>query len=400
MKNDNIHQLILLTSEYPFGNGETFLENEIDYLSDTFDKVLIISASNDKSNPRQTPANVEASYFDYATGFSDYLSCFSWSFLREFIANIIRHPLRNKVAIKSWVRANALKNHLLGKVDKPTTFYSYWLDDKAIALAQLKGSSKMLKAIARAHRWDIYEKEHLYSYLPFRSFLFNHLDSIESISSDGLKHLEKQGAKNVAISRLGVIQDHQASLSTKGNGLTLISISYLIKRKRIDLLIDSLRLIDKPEVNLTWIHFGNGPEMEVLKEQSNVLKNIQVLFKGFVQNKDLKSWLLANSENTVLINLSESEGIPVSMMEAMSFAVPCIGTKVGGVSEIINEGENGFLLQAKPSAKEVAEKIWNFYNLPNNRKNQMKEVAYNNWKLKYNAKTNFQAFCLKLAALN
>lgn len=42
--------------------------------------------------------------------------------------------------------------------------------------------------------------------------------------------------------------------------------------------------------------------------------------------------------------MSDSEGIPVSIMEAMSFGIPVIARNVGGMSEIVNE-ENGLLLE-------------------------------------------------------
>ena len=44
------------------------------------------------------------------------------------------------------------------------------------------------------------------------------------------------------------------------------------------------------------------------------------------------------------MNVSESEGIPVSIMEASSFGIPVIATNVGGVGEIVENGYNGLLL--------------------------------------------------------
>jgi len=44
------------------------------------------------------------------------------------------------------------------------------------------------------------------------------------------------------------------------------------------------------------------------------------------------------------MNLSETEGIPVSIMEAQSAGVPILATNLGGTSEIVNN-ENGFLVE-------------------------------------------------------
>jgi len=51
-------QLIFFTSEFPFGSAETFIENEIGFLSKSFDKVYIIPASN-KGKKRNIPDNCE-----------------------------------------------------------------------------------------------------------------------------------------------------------------------------------------------------------------------------------------------------------------------------------------------------------------------------------------------------
>ncbi|MFR4320263.1 MAG: glycosyltransferase [Blautia massiliensis (ex Durand et al. 2017)] len=44
------------------------------------------------------------------------------------------------------------------------------------------------------------------------------------------------------------------------------------------------------------------------------------------------------------MNVSSSEGIPVSIMEATSFGIPGIATDAGGTKEIIRDKENGVLL--------------------------------------------------------
>ena len=59
-----------------------------------------------------------------------------------------------------------------------------------------------------------------------------------------------------------------------------------------------------------------------------------------------------------LINVSESEGLPFSMMEAISFGIPVIGTNVGGVKEIINN-DTGILLEKDFEIKSLSSLIDN-----------------------------------------
>ena len=55
--------LLFLTKFYPFGTGEAFIENEIEVLAKSFNKITIIAcevSEKDKNNIRKLPSNVEA----------------------------------------------------------------------------------------------------------------------------------------------------------------------------------------------------------------------------------------------------------------------------------------------------------------------------------------------------
>lgn len=90
----------------------------------------------------------------------------------------------------------------------------------------------------------------------------------------------------------------------------------------------------------------------------------------------------------LFVNVSTTEGIPVSIMEALSFGVPVIATKVGGVPEIIEDGENGFLLAAEISAADVARKISDYNSMSSEAKVTMANNARRIWNEKFNADKN------------
>lgn len=75
----------------------------------------------------------------------------------------------------------------------------------------------------------------------------------------------------------------------------------------------------------------------------NNLPNVSYKFVGFLPNIEVYEFYKINKID-VFINVSDSEGIPVSIMEAMSFGIPVIATNVGGVSEIVDD-ETGILLE-------------------------------------------------------
>ncbi len=76
-------------------------------------------------------------------------------------------------------------------------------------------------------------------------------------------------------------------------------------------------------------------------------------------------------------------------MEAMSVGIPCVGTNVGGVSEIIEDGNNGLLHDDDLSVEAVAHLI---HALDENCLHSMAENAKNTWLSKFNAEKNYTAF--------
>jgi len=90
------------------------------------------------------------------------------------------------------------------------------------------------------------------------------------------------------------------------------------------------------------IHIGGNGEVDKIEEiiKDNNLDSI-VKFHGWVSGEK-KSELLNMSD--VFILPSYNEGLPIAILEAMSYNLPIISTNVGGIPEIIENGVNGFLI--------------------------------------------------------
>ena len=100
----------------------------------------------------------------------------------------------------------------------------------------------------------------------------------------------------------------------------------------------------------------------------------------------------------LFINVSSFEGIPVSIMEAMSRGIPVAATPVGGIPEIVNQ-DNGFLFSINPSASEIREVLKNFYGLKKEKQLQKRSSAFATWENMYNAETNYLSFINELYLL-
>jgi glycosyltransferase involved in cell wall biosynthesis len=88
---------------------------------------------------------------------------------------------------------------------------------------------------------------------------------------------------------------------------------------------------------------GDGVEASSLRtacERSDILRG-RVRFTGSVPNNRVPAIL---AEADVVVLPSYSEGLPLVLVEAMAAGLPCIGTRVGGIPEVIIDGYNGILV--------------------------------------------------------
>lgn len=137
--------------------------------------------------------------------------------------------------------------------------------------------------------------------------------------------------------------------------INLLYLGVLIPRKGVRDLIDAMGILTDQDTensrNLRLIIGGTGGEMEVLKEQCRKLHlKSNVDFVGWVDGEKKKE-LLQNSQ--CLILPSYNEGLPVAILEALSFGVPVVSTNVGSIQEAVIDGCNGHLVQ-KHAPEQIA----------------------------------------------
>ena len=137
---------------------------------------------------------------------------------------------------------------------------------------------------------------------------------------------------------------------------TLLFLGRLGKRKGIYDLLDVLKNNkEKYEGKILLLIGGDGETEKVVNYiKQNNLDNI-VKFKGWISGR--QKILLLNQADTYILP-SYNEGLPISVLEAMSYSLPIISTNVGGIPEILKHGVNGYLIH--PGNKnEIEESINN-----------------------------------------
>jgi glycosyltransferase involved in cell wall biosynthesis len=105
-----------------------------------------------------------------------------------------------------------------------------------------------------------------------------------------------------------------------------------------DVLLRSLALLEQRKVPLTFLIAGDGPERERLESlaQSLGLGPDRLRLLGF--RSDVPEVVAACD---LFVFPSEDEGLPLSVLEAMSHRLPVVVTPVGGVPELVNDREQG-----------------------------------------------------------
>ena len=124
-------------------------------------------------------------------------------------------------------------------------------------------------------------------------------------------------------------------------------VGSLTTEKGLDVLLCAMSQLANrfPEAHLYLV--GDGPLRRTLRMQAESL-NIggRVCFVGTVS--DVRPWLAAFD---VLVLPSRSEGMGRVLLEAMAMEVPVLATRVGGIVEIIKDGENGILVESDSAEK-------------------------------------------------
>ena len=120
--------------------------------------------------------------------------------------------------------------------------------------------------------------------------------------------------------------------------------------------------------------------------------------KGFYSSDKVFDFL-KNTRIDLVLNCSHSEGLPVSLMEAASAGLPIIAFDIGGISEIVQDNVNGYLIQQKNDPKALAEKLKCFYALDSNTKRNFSINSYSIWKHSFDYQKNHEQFGQFLKAI-
>lgn len=340
-------KLLYLTDRWPFPAGESFVTREIRDLAPYFEEILLLPTSLEPLGDavRPLPDNARVLEDVHAAiaerwagrGFLKRLSTGLGmpGVMGEILSS---RPLRPREVIGEAAQIRLAADLIESMVDLShvDAVAAFWLNRGASIAAELKRRNPRLAAHARGHGGDIYARRRGMRHLPMQRPALRALDAIWPDSEAGVQHLAKKYpeiASKVAVGRLGV-DDQEMSASSDDGRLHILSVASLLPVKRVHLLAESLRSVERPT---KWTHIGGGETLaEVQSALQGVGDHIEIDLKGQIPHEEVLAWFKENPVD-VFVNTSSSEGLPVSIMEAFSYGIPVIATAVGGSPEIVSE---------------------------------------------------------------
>lgn len=236
----------------------------------------------------------------------------------------------------------------------------------------IKLLNKKIKVIYVSHGWSsIYNGGKL-------AFLYTFIEKQLSKMSDSILCISKkdfENAQNIIeinenklkwiTNKIYPIKNNEI-IERQDKTIKLLTVARLESPKRVDLLIEATKDLDNIELHIV----GDGSQRNYLES----IKHKNVIFNGEIDGfNDFKNY-------DIFALISDSEGLPLSALEAMSSELPIVLSDVGGCFELIDE--NGILI--KNNVDEIKNAIINTIS----NKNKFSTNSINLFNSKYNLELN------------
>ena len=399
--------LVFLTKQYPFGHGEQYVTAELECLSKSFEHIYLYPSDyfgTTAAPSVQLPDNVELLTLNldlprvknkvpvilfflkcalYEVMRTHDLRWFSKHFKRMFFQFLTQY--RQGYALELFLKQKGVRMN-------ETTFYSYWFSASALCLAILKMRGRIDHFYSKAHSVDLYHEQWgllsekvIVPY--FKNIKLRYVDEVFPISRHGFNFLRQSySTLKARVVYLGVEDWGQQIFMPKNEQFTIVTCSGLSANKRVHLLGQALSQLP---YSVRWIHFGSG-EMEAELLSSVTCNRVILDYKGQTTNREVRKFYTLHRVD-LFVNLSIVEGLPVSIMEALSHGIPALATDVYGTPEAVIDGSCGKLIPVDFTIEQLTDQIRWMMDHPEEL-NVMRSIARQIFEEKFQAEKNHTEF--------
>jgi N-acetylglucosaminyldiphosphoundecaprenol N-acetyl-beta-D-mannosaminyltransferase len=207
--------------------------------------------------------------------------------------------------------------------------------------------SKKIPFIAFFHGWDLdFEKRVDKHYTNFFLNSFGHAEKIITLSKEAKKKIIEWGYKGEVIIETTIVDssliydfsfDKKIEEQDLSQRVRILFLARMEKEKGIFELIEAFEHLHKEFKHIELTIAGNGDAFEEVEKRISNIKNIKLV--GHIEG-DEKANIFKESDIYCLP--SYSEGLPVSVLEAMAFGLPVVTTNVGGLKDFFQEEKMGY----------------------------------------------------------
>lgn len=399
-------KLILATNSFPYDTGEqAFIVPELMRLRETYDITVISHADAEQMKrgyvaeqylkglqilcfprPVLTMLDKLKALFSYLGSADGRQEIREIAKTRQYMAQRFYQSL--SFYAQALADQKELKTSGILSKDGPVIYYSFWNTYYCYSMIREKKKYSNIKVISRLHGFDLYHERVPGSRQPLKHQMETGSDGLIFLGSYARAYYQKHVQGDAS----GKIQTHVCPLGTerpgrlmprqKGEEWQLLSCSDLIPLKRVERIIDGLAEVEK--IKIHWTHIGGGSEAQKIQayaaQRLACKENIRYSFAGRMEHHQVLQYYETNQVDC-FITTSSTEGVPVSIMEAMSYGIPVIGTEVGGIPEMIQG--NGILLSKDPSAQAVGDALTTVCSMNEQETDTFKGKSYELWKETY-----------------
>lgn len=349
--------LLVVTSRYPFGHQESYLNTELDELRRYFNRITIVPVrSPDGIRRHSVPEGItvlEWPLFDIETAVR--ASAAAVTRPLHCISSIVellgsRDPGKTKnvaivpkgLALGQWAREHGV-----------THVHAYWISTPA-SVAFIAASVAEVPWSATAHRWDIYEKNAFD--VKARAAMF-----VRTISDRGTRDLRARMPKlasRIVEIRLGAIVPsmQRSNRMLLQIPLRIVCPAALVPVKGHDDLLQAIALLARRGVAVQCVFAGTGPLRPMLEARARELGvGGSVQFAGHVPQHVLHRWYRSGGVDAVVLASRADgemmmEGLPSALIESMAHGIPTVATDSGSVSELLDESCGYLVRPGSPEA--------------------------------------------------
>ncbi len=295
------HKLLFITTKSQIGGAQKFVKEQIDICKNEFD-IFLCTNQNDWLTQQVTVKNVLLN------------KSIEKTFSIVFLIELINYIKKNKIDLVVTNSANAgFYGRLAAFLARvPSCYYSH-------------GWSSVYNGGKLSFLLNYIER--LLAYISNKVICVSNSDYQTALKIIGIPKSKLVVIKNA------ILPTYAKKDQSQNDNLKVIALARFANPKRIDLMIKSFEQIEDAELSIA----GSGPGFETWKKYIQEKSITTVKLLGEIQS------FAAFNEYDAFMLISNSEGLPISAIEAMSAGLPLILSNVGGCPELIKD--NGVLVE-------------------------------------------------------